>query len=547
MKIIIVNGKGGSGKALCNSLVIPTPNGPKKVEEIKIGDQLFDRLGKPTNVLGVFPQGKMDVYEVTLNDGRKTLCSLNHLWNIHKRSWHREISKDKYVPYTIEQILAEGLKVSSRSGYRFEIQCASPVQYQKKNYSIDPYVIGVFLGDGCCTQRALTLSSKDKEILEKINLLIGGIGFIQTEETGYSWKFQCPKGILNTNNVELKYFQTKDFFKNYQKEICQYSYNKSIPIEYKYGSIDQRLKLIQGLMDTDGSITKKGQVTFTSTSLQLINDVKEVLGSLGYVSTLQTDQRDKYTNNICYILHINIPNKEKQKLFSLKRKKEIAEKLPPSVFQYNKTQIKDIKKLDYQEEMTCFLVDNEEHLFLINDFIVTHNTTFEDYFSTVANICENTVYKTSMVRAVKNIAQMCGWQGGKSDKDRKFLADLKTLLDDYNNFAFESVVNDILKAEKEHYEYIFVDAREPNDIDKIKEIGLNCYAILIKRKETTEKFYGNDADDNVMNYNYDYIIENNGTLDDLRASAETFFNEIDSEVELVPNFEEQTRISFKED
>ena len=173
--------------------------------------------------------------------------------------------------------------------------------------------------------------------------------------------------------------------------------------------------------------------------------------------------------------------------------------------------------------------------------------TFEEYFRDIAELCENKVYKTSMVRAVKNIAQMCGWQGGKSDKDRKFLADLKTLLDDYNNFAFESVVNDILKAEKEHYDYIFIDAREPNDIDKIKEISLNCYTILIKRKETTEKIYGNDADDNVMNYNYDYIIENNGTLDDLRASAEIFFNEIDNEAELIPDFEEQTHISFKED
>lgn len=538
MKIIIVNGKGGSGKALCNSLIIPTPNGPKKVREIKVGDQLFDRLGKPTNVLGVFPQGKMDVYEITLKDGRKTLCSLNHLWNIHKRSWHREISKDKYIPYTVEQMLTEGLKVSQNSGYRFEIQCANPVQYQEKKYSIDPYVIGVFLGDGCCTQRALTLSSKDKEILEKVNLLIGGTGFIQTEEKGYSWRFQCPKGTFNTNNVELKYFQTKNFFKNYQKEICQYSYNKSIPIEYKYGSIDQRLKLIQGLMDTDGSITKKGHVTFTSTSLQLINDVKEVLGSLGYVSTLQIDQRDKYTNNICYILRINIPNKEKEKLFSLKRKKEIAKKLPPSIFQYNRTQIKDIKKLDYQEEMTCFLVDNEEHLFLINDFIVTHNTTFEDYFSDFTELCGNKVYKTSMVRAVKNIAQMCGWQGGKGDKDRKFLADLKTLLDDYNNFAFESVVNDILRAEKEHYDYIFIDAREPRDIDRLKNISLNCYTVLITRKETTNKVYGNDADDCVFDYNYDYIVSNNSTLDELKESAKTLFEIIDSEEELIDGTED---------
>jgi hypothetical protein len=133
---------------------------------------------------------------------------------------------------------------------------------------------------------------------------------------------------------------------------------------------------------------------------------------------------------------------------------------------------------------------------------------------------------------------MCGWQGGKSDKDRKFLADLKTLLDSYNNFAFESVVNDILKAEKEHYDYIFIDAREPIDIDRLKDISLNCYTVLITRKETTDKVYGNDADDCVFDYNYDYVIPNNSTLDELKDSAKTLFEIIDSKEELIDGTED---------
>ena len=527
MKVIVVNGQGGVGKALCNSLIIPTPDGPKKVEEIKVGDQLFDRTGKPTNVLGVFPQGKMDVYEITLNDGRKTFCSLNHLWNIHKRSWHREKSKNKFVPYTTEQIIEEGLMISPRSGYRFEIQCAEPVQYEKKEYSIDPYVIGVFLGDGCCTQRILTLSSKDEEILQKVNSLIGGKGFIKTEEKGYSWRFKCSENNFNTNHVELKYFQTKNFFEKYQKEICQYSYNKTIPLEYKYGSVDQRLKLIQGLMDTDGSISKKGKVTFTSTSLQLINDVKEVLGSLGYISTLHTDKRDKYTNNICYSLYINIPNEEKYKLFSLKRKKEIAEKLPPSNFYYNKTQIKDIQKLNYQEEMTCFLVDNEEHLFLINDFIVTHNTSLEDCIYEIAMQSNQKVKIVSMVTYVKKIAEQCGWTGGKELKDRKFLSDLKLALAEWNDIPYDSVKNFLKRADRDDTEIVFVDAREAEDIDRLKE-DFNAITVLIERKGLPES-YGNIADDNVYNYSYDYVIENNGTLEELRAAALTFYEAITNE------------------
>lgn len=143
-----------------------------------------------------------------------------------------------------------------------------------------------------------------------------------------------------------------------------------------------------------------------------------------------------------------------------------------------------------------------------------------------------------MVRAVKGIAQICGWQGGKDDKDRKFLSDLKMLLDDYNDFAFESVVNDILRAEKEHYDYVFIDAREPKDIDRLKGISLNCYTVLITRKETTNKVYGNDADDCVFDYNYDYVIPNNSTLDELRDSAKTLFGIIENEEELIDGTED---------
>lgn len=137
-------------------------------------------------------------------------------------------------------------------------------------------------------------------------------------------------------------------------------------------------------MDTDGSISKDprnnhsatASVKFTSTSINLINDVKEILGSLGYVSTIREDNRkDKYTNK-CYELNVNISNQEKYKLFSLSRKKEIALSVKDKKQQkrYDRTSIRSIEKLNYKEEMTCFLVDNEEHLFLMNDFIVTHNT-----------------------------------------------------------------------------------------------------------------------------------------------------------------------------
>lgn len=343
----------------------------RKVKEIKVGDYLFDRRGNPTKVLGVYPQGLQEVYKISFGDGREALCSDEHIWNVHKRAWR---NKDEFRNYTINDLLQEKLIDSNRSA-RFYIPCSSAVQYEQKNYVIDPYVIGVFLGDGCCLEPTLTISSETDEIPLKIAELLN-CKINKRSDNNFSWDF------FNMNNERI---YTKTFFKDFISSMCQCSYDKSIPEIYKYGSIEQRIKLIQGLMDTDGCITKDKRnshksvavCTFSSTSRQLINDVKEVLGSLGYVSTISTDNRKtKYTKGVAYELHINIPNEDKHKLFSLKRKKEIALSVKElkQHRNYDRTSIRKIEDLGYKEEMTCFYVDNDEHLFLMNDFIVTHNT-----------------------------------------------------------------------------------------------------------------------------------------------------------------------------
>ena len=101
---IIVEAGAGAGKALPNSTLIPTINGIKKVSDIKVGDFLYDRNGKPTKVLGVYPQGKKEVYKITFGDSREALCSNEHIWYIHKRTWS---DKNKFEPYTVNQMLKE--------------------------------------------------------------------------------------------------------------------------------------------------------------------------------------------------------------------------------------------------------------------------------------------------------------------------------------------------------------------------------------------------------------------------------------------------------
>lgn len=363
----------GSGKCIPNSIKIPTPKGWKRVDEIKIGDYLFDKTGCPTQVLGVYPQGEKEVYKITFGDKRIAKCSIDHIWTVHKDTWK---NKNDFREYTLKQILEDKWEIIDYRGHKshsFSIPCSKAVNYPKRILKVNPYLFGVFLGDGSCREQKLTLSSNDEELVARIQSIINSPQ-IYKNQSNYSWTFY-------KNLSDSSHFQTKEVFGEYKTSICCYSYEKSIPDDFKYSSIEDRYELIQGLMDTDGSITKAGgryHVTFTTTSPKLRDDFIEVMGSLGYVCTYRTDKRNnKYTHGEAYEVKINISNAEKYKLFSLSRKKEIALECKDKKQnrKYDRTTIINIEKLNYKEEMTCFYVDNEEHLFLMNDFIVTHNTT----------------------------------------------------------------------------------------------------------------------------------------------------------------------------
>lgn len=310
-RYVVIGGYAGTGKAQPLDTKIPTPEGVRLLGDLKVGDFVFDREGKPTKVLGVFPQGKKRVYRVSFKDGRSSLCAGDHLWTFYN-------SKNKRFTKTTLEILNLGL--TNNSGFKYRIPTNGAVDYDQKQFDVDPYMMGVFLGDGCCLE-------------------------------------------------------------SYSKEVIQYSGEKSIPSEYKFGSVEQRLRLIQGLFDTDESISVSGNrfnIRFSTTSKKLVRDVQEILWSLGYESTISVDKRqDKCSTKICFGLNVNIDNNEKNKLFRLRRKLDIANKAANSSKHrdYSKIAITNIEELDYETEMACIYVDNDEHLYLTEDYVVTHNTT----------------------------------------------------------------------------------------------------------------------------------------------------------------------------
>ena len=133
--------------------------------------------------------------------------------------------------------------------------------------------------------------------------------------------------------------------------------------------------------------------------------------------------------------------------------------------------------------------------------------------------------KYSAIDKVKDIAKLCGWDGGKTEKDRKFLSDLKLLTTEYSNMAFESIkskVNEFLEDSK--HVIMLIDIREPTEIEKAKT-AFGAKTILIENKNV-KTISSNMADANVFNYTYDYTVKNNGTLDDFRGNVEEFVSTV---------------------
>lgn len=157
----------------------------------------------------------------------------------------------------------------------------------------------------------------------------------------------------------------------------------------------------------------------------------------------------------------------------------------------------------------------------------------KDTFVTMCRdiLCGDHIGNISTVDFVKKIATECGWDGTKTPENRKFLSDLKDLLTEWNNVPFNKVVeavaiHSMLAAERGIYNnsVIFIHCREPKEIKKLVK-GLDAITLLIRRDAAESIEQMNHADNEVLNYEYDYVIPNNGTLSELRARAEMFLRE----------------------
>lgn len=398
-------GLAGSGKAMPKDTLIPTPDGEKLLGEIKVGDFVFDRKGNPTKVLGVYDRGVRRCFELTFSDGRKTRCCDEHIWPCYT-------SKKNLKNLTLQEMMEKGIRISAKSGARFRMPINGCVEFSDKELSVHPYILGVFLGDGCCKERYLTLSSNDLPVVEKVAKLLNATAD-KLSENNYSWRFMKGGKALTT----------KEVFGDIASWVMRGSNEKAIPTDYLHGSRDQRIALLQGLFDTDGSVSSKsnGLASFSTTSSELYAGVSYLLRSLGLPTSTSSKAvcrgrvKQNGTCSTDYVVRTHLKPDQFDVCFSLPRQ---IEKLK-SVFGTFKRPSKctervaltDVREIEPCEQV-CILVDNPEHLFLANDFLVTHNThrAIEDWFVPSFNGGKNLIVSLSTLVAL-NGARRANTQG----------------------------------------------------------------------------------------------------------------------------------------
>lgn len=396
-------GGAGTGKCLPLNSDIMTLTGYKKMKDIQFGDSLIDGLGKECKVIGIYPQGIQPVYKVTFSDRTSTLCSLDHIWRV---GWYsNKQATVKWDDLTLKEIMKRGLKKKNNtSGWKFRIPIPK-INCWNNSVPIDPYLLGVLLGDGDLGSSSnIKVSLYEKDIFNKIKIILNNLGY--------------DLHLCDNNKSEIKDYsivcstETKGFI-NYINNLdirCR-SIEKHIPQEYLFTTFENRIKLLQGLFDTDGYIDSHNNFIFTTSSPKLSEDFAFLVRSLGGTDTI-VEKPSGYKHNGYYIQchnhfnhYIKFDN-DFEFCTSIKHKKRIKNK--------QNAPLRRIINIEYvgEEECQCIAVDSLDSTYMTNDLIVTHNTTSARIIANLINNgqgrpIEIDCASNNGVDAMRNIQEEC--------------------------------------------------------------------------------------------------------------------------------------------
>ena len=369
------------GRSLRKDTPVLTPDGFRPIGALAVGDLVIGSNGEPTPVIGVYPQGEKDIYRLTTQDGGSTLCSGDHLWAVTTRDDRR-----RGKPYRVLETREMIGNLRANHYHRYELPMHSaPVCFPYQRVPMDPYALGLLLGDGCLTgSSGPSFATADVELVWELQRLLPGIQVRPRQGPNYMLsQLASPshRAVLMENPVtgaarQLGLYGTR-------------STTKFVPELYLYNSANVRLAVLQGLLDTDGGpVTQRGRtcrVQYTTVSPQLRDDVIFLVRSLGGVAYIRVRPaavraphlvkgRPVHHRHDAYIVDIRLPEGIEPFRLTRKREKYRAEGGGGRPMRF----IESIEPAGTAEAV-CISVAAADSLYTTEDFLLTHNTLNDSF------------------------------------------------------------------------------------------------------------------------------------------------------------------------
>lgn len=345
----MIAGPSGAGKALRDDQPVLTPTGWVRIGSLAPGDVVYGVDGLPCTVTGVHPQGVRDLYEVETSDGVVIVADADHLW-LTQTVDERGDKRPGKVRTTAQ--VAEKLRNKRGRAWHY-LPMTAPVEHPHADLPVDPYVLGALIGDAGMSGRGVVLTCPDSEIVEAVgrefkltNMKNDPIGWY----VGGAIPLMRALGLMG----------------------CR-SHEKRIPDAYMYASVSQRLALMQGLLDTDGSADGHA-CEFSTSSPHLAEQMGELVRSFGGTVTSKTKiptftyKGESRTGRLTWVMYVKLPRDIEP--FRLSRKR--LRYTPRTKYQPWR-QIVDVRRVE-PGHATCISVDSPDHLFLTAGHVPTHNT-----------------------------------------------------------------------------------------------------------------------------------------------------------------------------
>jgi len=366
------------GRSQPLSTPVLTPAGFRPIGSLEIGDLVIGSDGTPTPVIGVYPQGRRPVYRLRTQDGASTLCCAEHLWHVFTAADRRR-GKPGRVLETQEMMG----RLRSFHQHRFELPLlAAPAQFPARAVPLDPYALGLLLGDGSLAHLTPSFASADPELVTALEDALPDVEVHWRGRVDYTLRHVHG----SRGGVMVEHPVTAATRKLGMAGTT--SHTKFIPELYLHNSPEVRIAVLQGLLDSDGGpVTQRARscrIQYPTCSETLRDDVAYLVRSLGGVAYSRTraaagripgraNGRPVEYRHDAYVMDIRLPAGIEP--FRLERKRELYDRDGGG----RPMRFIDAIEPAGEAECVCIQVAAADSLYVTDDYLVTHNTLNDSF------------------------------------------------------------------------------------------------------------------------------------------------------------------------